>query len=97
MPTAGLIDSSGVRYFYTDEPPEMRAGILPIGHHITGHMIIPPGVERYTVTSYCPLNCTNAVSYEVLCTRLLKKLKIQKEVGIEAIKSNETSSCSYMC
>ena len=30
---------------------------------------------------------------ENLFIRLLKKLKIQKEVGIEAIKSNETSSC----
>lgn len=55
----GLIDSSGVRYFYTDETPEIRAGIFPVGYGVRAHMLIPPNVERYTVTAYCPMNCTN--------------------------------------
>ena len=59
---ADLVDSSGVRYFYTDEPPEIRAGIFPVGSAVIGHMLIPPNVERYTVTAYCSMNCTEAVS-----------------------------------
>ena len=48
--------------YYTDQTPEQTAGILPVGHSLTGHMIIPPRVERYTVTGYCSNRCTNTVS-----------------------------------
>ena len=58
----GIVDSSGVRYFYTDQPPEHEAGILPVGYNVVGHMIIPPNVERYTVVGYCSANCLNTVS-----------------------------------
>ena len=60
--TTGIVDSSGVRFFYTDQPPEQKAAFLPIGHHVIGHMIVPPHVERYTVNGYCSQICTNAVS-----------------------------------
>ena len=48
--------------YYTDQAPQQIAGILPIGHNVIGHMIIPPHVERYTVTGYCSKGCTNSVS-----------------------------------
>ena len=63
----GIVDSSGVRFFYTDQPPEQKAALLPIGHNVVGHMIIPPRVERYTVIAYCSQRCTNAVSSYILC------------------------------
>jgi len=58
----GIVDSSGIRFFYTDQSPEQNAAFLPIGHDVVGHMIIPPHVERYTVNGYCSQRCTNAVS-----------------------------------
>ena len=58
----GVVDSSGVRIYYTDQAPQQIAGILPVGHSVVGHMIIPPRVERYTVTGYCSKRCTNTVS-----------------------------------
>ena len=57
-----IVDSSGVRIYYTDQAPQQIAGNLPIGHSVIGHMIIPPRVERYTVTGYCSKGCTNSVS-----------------------------------
>ena len=57
----GIYDASGVRLYYTDQTPEQTAGILPFGHSVVGHMIIPPHVERYTVIGYCSQKCTNAV------------------------------------
>lgn len=59
---AGIIDSSGIRFYYTDQPPEENVGILTFGHSVVGHMIIPPLVERYTVKAYCSERCLDAVS-----------------------------------
>ena len=60
--TIGIFDSSGVRFFYTDQPPEQKAAFLALGHGVIGHMIVPPHVERYTVHGHCSQRCTNAVS-----------------------------------
>ena len=60
-----IIDSSGVRFFYTDQPPEQNTALLTVGHDVIGHMIIPPRVERYTVNAYCSQRCTNAVSVQL--------------------------------
>ena len=61
------MDSSGFRIYYTDQPQERDAGILITGHSIVGHMIIPPGVDRYTVNAYCSSNCTSIVSILANC------------------------------
>ena len=66
MFATGIVDSSGVRFFYTDQPPEQKAAFLGVGHGVIGHMIIPPRVERYTVNGYCSKRCTNAVSNHIL-------------------------------
>ena len=58
----GVVDSSGMTFYYTDQAPEQNVGYLGFGHNVIGHMIIPPRVERYTVTGYCSQKCTNAVS-----------------------------------
>ena len=64
----GIVDSSGVRFFYTDQPPDQKAEILVVGHNVVGHMIIPPRVEKYTIYGYCSQRCTNAVSNYILCS-----------------------------
>jgi len=60
--TTGIFDSSGVRFYYTDQPPEQKAAFLGLGHQVIGHMMVPPRVERYTVHGHCSQRCTNAVS-----------------------------------
>ena len=59
---AGIVDSSGMRLYYTNQPPEEETEIIILGHLPIGHMIIPPGVGRYTVTGYCSQKCTETVS-----------------------------------
>ena len=58
---AGILDSSGIRFTYTDEPPQHRAGALTVGYAVHSGMIIPPGQDDYTITGHCPGVCTNKV------------------------------------
>ena len=62
----GIIDSSGLRFYFTDEPPQQNAGIMIVGQPFVGHMIVPPRVERYTVAGHCQQKCTDAVSTLIL-------------------------------
>ena len=69
--TTGIFDSSGVRFFYTDQSPEQKAAFVAVGHQVVGHMIVPPRVERYTVSGHCSQRCTNAVSIFLATCNLL--------------------------
>ncbi|XP_065899415.1 putative DBH-like monooxygenase protein 2 [Dysidea avara] len=57
---SGIVDSSGMRLYFSDKPRQEVAGIVTLGKLATGHMIIPPGVQRYTVRGFCANQCTNA-------------------------------------
>ena len=59
----GVVDSSGMRFYYSSIPREHDAGILTVGHHITPFMIIPPGAPKYTIGAVCPANCTESVCH----------------------------------
>ena len=52
-----------MRMYYTDQPPQIETELMTLGHVTVGHLIIPPGVERFTVTGYCSQKCTEAVSF----------------------------------
>lgn len=59
---AGVMDSSGMRFHYTDNPPQHRAGIMTVGHDVTKIMIIPPTAgEGYTSSGICTPSCTERV------------------------------------
>ena len=61
-----------MRFYYTDQPPEINAGIITLGQPFNGHMIVPPNVARYTITGHCTGTCTNAVSiYVAICIKPL--------------------------
>ena len=60
---AGIVDSSGLRFFYTTEEPEQRAGIIMMGHDVTRHMLIPPRTQNFTITGICSIDCTNTVRH----------------------------------
>jgi hypothetical protein len=59
---AGVNDSSGLVFTYTNEPLRHNAGILLVGQVHNNHFIIPPQREDYTITGICPASCTNTVS-----------------------------------
>ena len=58
---SGVIDSSGISFFYIDTPREHDAGILILGHSVSGIMMIPPGSTNYTTPGFCFSECTNQV------------------------------------
>ena len=62
MHTSDVIDSSGLRFYYSGTPREHRAGVLFLGHTVTEYMMIPPKVKSYTVAGLCHQNCTQSVS-----------------------------------
>ena len=64
----GVLDSSGIEFFYTSTPRQHDAGILNIGHAVTFSMIIPPNAADFTIFGLCPASCTNQV-----CTILVSK------------------------
>ena len=60
---SGIMDSSGMRLWYTSTPREYEAGILAVGHHVTEHQIIPPNSKNFTTTGVVLEDCTNQVSF----------------------------------
>ncbi|XP_019856277.1 PREDICTED: DBH-like monooxygenase protein 1 [Amphimedon queenslandica] len=55
---SGVIDSSGMTFYYIDTPREHNAGILQVGHAVNQYMIIPPKARNYTIYGFCSSTCT---------------------------------------
>ena len=55
----GVVDSSGMEFFYSSQPPLHEAGILAMGHLVTNFMIIPPGIKRFGIIGRCGGECTH--------------------------------------
>ena len=66
-PFAGVVDSSGVRIWYTDTPREHDAGMILVGYSVHPYMVIPPNAKNYTVTGFVSEECTNRVSTPQTC------------------------------
>ena len=62
----GVVDNSGLEFFYSNEEPLYRAGLLNLGHVSMSSLIIPPGADNYVVNGYCPGTCTDRVSFVAL-------------------------------
>ena len=58
----GVIDSSGMRIWYTSSPREYDAGILTVGYSVTPHMVVPPNDKNFTITGFVHEECTNRVN-----------------------------------
>ena len=57
----GVIDNSGMRFFYTNTPRQHDAGILGLGNNLPGVMAIPPKATNFTIAGLCTSKCTNEV------------------------------------
>ena len=56
-----MIDSSGMRFYYSSTAREHDAGIMYLGHEINTAMIILPGTPNYTIAGVCSADCTKSV------------------------------------
>ncbi|XP_066569223.1 dopamine beta-hydroxylase [Amia ocellicauda] len=54
----GLLDSSGIRLYYTPTLRKYDAGIMELGLVYTPVMAIPPHEEHFELTGYCTAKCT---------------------------------------
>ena len=61
---SGIVDSSGLRLWYTDELREQDAGIMAIGRAIDS-ILLPPDQDDIIVTGYCPQECTEAMPHDI--------------------------------
>ena len=59
---SGIVDSSGIEFFYTKQKPLYEAGALSIAQPIIPVMIIPPRDEFFWHTATCLSSCTDKVS-----------------------------------
>ncbi|GAU95981.1 hypothetical protein RvY_07495-4 [Ramazzottius varieornatus] len=56
--TAGRIDSSGIRFYYTTQLRRYDAGCLELGLEYTPKMAIPPAMEAFHLSGHCIASCT---------------------------------------
>lgn len=54
----GIIDSSGIRFYYTKMLRKHDAGIMELGLEYTDKMALPPGLPRWDLVGYCIPECT---------------------------------------
>ncbi|CAL4175639.1 unnamed protein product, partial [Meganyctiphanes norvegica] len=53
----GVVDSSGMRIYHTDNLREHDAGLLTLGHNVKPQHIVPPG-QVFTTVGHCSAECT---------------------------------------
>ena len=75
-PSGGIVDSSGMEFFYTRQKPRHLAGTLSVSVGVVPVMIIPPNAEKFSYTTTCSSSCTNRVynerpSEHFYCSRVL--------------------------
>ena len=58
----GVLDSSGLEYFYSNTKPVHEAGLLTIGHNVRPSMVIPPSTDNYLIEGLCSGQCTKQVT-----------------------------------
>ncbi|KAL9960045.1 hypothetical protein ACROYT_G033442 [Oculina patagonica] len=54
----GMIDSSGLRFFYTKQLRKYDAGVLQVGAGVNSAMLIPPKQTDWQIDGYCTKECT---------------------------------------
>ena len=63
-PPGGIVDSSGMEFFYTKQKPKHLAGTLTVSIGVIPTLIIPPNADDFTVRTTCASSCTDQVYTE---------------------------------
>jgi len=56
-----VVDSSGVRIYYTPQLRKYETGVLFTGHRRTPFLTIPPRQTNFTNYGFCSAECTKQV------------------------------------
>ena len=57
----GIIDSSGLRFYYTNKLREYDAGNLALDANAAETLVIPPNYEAFVSQSHCSSECFSTV------------------------------------
>ena len=63
---SSVIDSSGMRIFYTSELRPTEIGLFFTGHQRTPFLSIPPKQKAFKVSGFCSSDCTQNVTNDML-------------------------------
>ncbi|XP_031554202.1 DBH-like monooxygenase protein 1 isoform X2 [Actinia tenebrosa] len=55
---SGIIDNSGVRFFYTPNLRKYDAGVFTVGSSVSPWLMVPPKQRKWLTTSSCSRSCT---------------------------------------
>jgi len=57
--TVGVLDSSGLKFTYTSNPPIHRASVLSVGFSSNYFLVVPPNRDNFDINAICADVCTN--------------------------------------
>ena len=57
----GMIDSSGLRFYYTKQLRKYDAGVLQVGAFVDDTLMIPPKETNWEINGFCNEECTREV------------------------------------
>ena len=60
-PSSGIVDNSGMEFFYTLQKPTHLAGTVTVSIGVLPVLIIPPNADDFTVRTTCASSCTDQV------------------------------------
>ena len=58
---SGMIDSSGLRFYYTKQLRKYDAGVLFVGAFVDYRLTIPPKETNWQINGFCSEECTRKV------------------------------------
>ena len=59
---ADVVDSSGIRVYYSDKIREHDVGMLVLGNSVAyPPLVIPPGMDRMRLDTYCGSQCSGSM------------------------------------
>ena len=71
-PPNGIVDSSGMEFFYTQQKPTYLAGTVTVSVGAIPILAIPPLADDFTVKTTCGSDCTKALSRLPVAPTVLK-------------------------
>lgn len=60
-PHSGIVDSSGLRLFYTPRLRSYDAGVIETGVWVSLYHMLPPGMQDYVTEGHCMQECLQEV------------------------------------
>lgn len=83
------MDNSGMEFFYTNEAPENRAGLLVLAQQSLSTLVIPPRADNFVVNALYPEQCSEKVFcyYRLIIALILRNFQFLPREGVNVFGS----------